>query len=108
VSVASAHVAQFNGDGIDIEEIRRFADFAAQIAPAPGLTTEQQPDAGELQAATHNPAQDAGPFRKAIGRVLNALGAAGARLLRKRQPSRRAANSSVSWAMRSSGICRTD
>jgi hypothetical protein len=63
--------------GCDIEEIRRFADFAVQTAPTPGLNTEQQPRVDELQAATDNPARDTVPLRKAIGQVLNPLGAAG-------------------------------
>lgn len=44
VSVASAHVAQFNGDGIDIEKIRKFAGFATQIAPTLRLNTDQHAD----------------------------------------------------------------
>jgi hypothetical protein len=87
VSVASAHVAQFNRDGTGIEKIRRFADFAAQIAPTLGLNTDQhaklQAGVDELQEATDNPARDKGRFRKATGLVLNALGAAGATTAQK-------------------------
>jgi hypothetical protein len=87
VSVASAHVAQFNGDGIDIEKIRKFADFAAQIAPTLGLDTDQhaelQAGVDELQAATDEPGRDKGRFRNAIGRVLRALGVAGATTAQK-------------------------
>lgn len=78
VSVASAHVAQINGDGIDIEKMERFANFVTQIAPTLGLSADQQTelDAGvdELKAAAALPAQDKGRFRTALGRVLHVLG----------------------------------
>jgi hypothetical protein len=78
VSVASAHVAQINGDGIDVEKMERFANFVIQIAPTLGLSADQQTqlDAGvdELKAAVALPAQDKGRFRTALGRVLRVLG----------------------------------
>jgi hypothetical protein len=80
-SVASAHVAQVNGDGINVEKIREFADLIGQIAPALGLGSEQRADlesgADELQAAANDPAADRGRFRLALDGVLRLLRAAG-------------------------------
>jgi hypothetical protein len=81
VSVASAHVAQFNSDGIDVEKVRQFADFVAQIAPTLGLGNDHQEEllagAGDLQVAAAAPVRDKGRFRKAVDQVLRSLRAAG-------------------------------
>jgi AbiTii-like protein len=78
VSVASAHVAQVNGDGIDIEKLERFANFVTQIAPTLGLSADQQMEleAGvdELHEAAADPVQSKGRFRTALGRVVQVLG----------------------------------
>jgi len=80
-AVASAHVAQVNGDGINVEKIREFADLIGQIAPALGLGLDQQADlesgAHELQAAASDPAADRGRFRRALDGVLRLLRVAG-------------------------------
>lgn len=80
VTVASAHVAQVNGDSIDVEKIRQFAGLLAQIAPTLGLGADQQTElaAGidELQAAA-GAGQDRGRVRNALSRMLRVLQVAG-------------------------------
>lgn len=81
VSVASAHVAQVNGDSIGIEKIRQFAGLVAQIAPTLGLSADQQTElevgVDDLQTVAVTSGQDKGRFRKALDRVLQVLRVAG-------------------------------
>lgn len=81
LAVASAHVAQANGDGIDVKKIREFANLIGQIAPTLGLGPGQQADlesgADELQAAVGDPTADRGRFRRVLDRMLRLLRAAG-------------------------------
>jgi hypothetical protein len=81
VSVASAHVAQVNGDTVDIEKIREFADLVSQLAPTlglgPGQQAELESSASELQAAASDPAADRGRFRRILDGVLRLLRVAG-------------------------------
>jgi AbiTii-like protein len=81
VTVASAHVAQANGDGIDMEKVHQFTDFLSQIMPTLGLSVEQQTEVesgvNELTAATAGQNPDTGRFRNGLSRVLKALGVVG-------------------------------
>jgi hypothetical protein len=81
ISVASAHVAQLNNDGVDVEKIRQFAELVGQIAPTLGLDGDQYAEldaaAQGLLVAAAAPSPDKGRFRQAVGRVLHTLGAAG-------------------------------
>jgi hypothetical protein len=81
LAVASVHLAQTYGDGVDVGKIREFANFIGQISPTLGLGPDQQADletgADELQAAASDPAADRGSFRRALDRVLRLLRAAG-------------------------------
>jgi hypothetical protein len=81
VTIASSHVAQVNGDDVDVEKIRQFADLLTQIAPTLGLAADQQ---AELQAGTDDlhvaigaPGQENGYIRRALERVLGMLRVAG-------------------------------
>ncbi len=63
MSVASAHVAQVNGDAVDIEKIREFADLISQLAPTLGLGPDQQQcGADELHAAARSAPEVRGPL----------------------------------------------
>jgi len=70
-----------NNDDIDVGKIQRFAKLVGQIALTLGLDVQQQAElaaaAQDLQAAATAPSPDRGRFRRAVGRVLHALGAAG-------------------------------
>ena len=48
VSVASAHIAQVNVDGIDLDKVRDFADLVTQIAPTFGWTRSSRPISNAL------------------------------------------------------------
>jgi hypothetical protein len=82
LAVASAHVAQANGDGIDVEKIREFANLIGQIAPTLGLGPDEQAEleteTGELQVTAGDTPVDRGRIRRALSGVLKVLGRAGA------------------------------
>ena len=82
LAVASAHVAQVNGDGVDVEKIREFANLIGQIAPTLGLGPDEQAKletgTDELQVAANDTPVDRGRIRRALSRVLSVLGRAGA------------------------------
>jgi len=81
VSIASAHVAQFNSDVIDVDKIRQLASLLVQIAPTLGLSADQQTELAstidELQDAAVDTRQDSGRVRSALSRLLQVLRVAG-------------------------------